>query len=250
MRPAIAVVGQLIEEPRAEVLRLPLHYTTAIERAGGWPFVVAYPLADGTQAAVEGLLARADGLLFSGGADFDMARLGRGPTHPAARPVPPRKQDFDFALARAALKAGLPTLGICYGMQLLGLASGGSLLQHLPDDRPGSQPHTDKACHGVTLEPGSALFALAGTSRLEGISHHHQALGSVGPGWRATAHDDEGLIEGIEHAHGFAIGVQWHPEVSAGPGHERLFAGLVAAARAHAARRTTAPAQDTATSIE
>lgn len=231
MRPAIAIVGQLVEEPRAEV-RLSLRYTAAIERAGGWPFVVPYPEADDVDAAVADLLRRADGLVFSGGADFDTSRLGLGPTHAAAHPVPTRKQDFDVALARAALAAGLPTLGICYGMQLLGLVGGGTLLQHLPEDRPGSQPHTDRVRHAVELAPGSTLHTLAGTSRLEVISHHHQALGSVGPGWRATAHDDEGLIEGIESAAGsFAMGVQWHPELSSEAGHARLFEGLVAAAR-------------------
>ena len=225
-RPAIAIVGQLVLEPRAQV-RLPLSYTAAIERAGGWPFVVAYPQPHEIEATVAQLLARADGLLFSGGADFDTQRLGLGPTHPAARPVPALKQDFDMALARAALSAGLPTLGICYGMQLLGLVGGGTLLQHLPDDRPGSQPHADRVRHPVQLQAGSRLHEVAGMSRLEGVSHHHQALGSVGPGWRATAHDDEGLIEGIEHAGGAALGVQWHPELGDGPGDARLFEGLV-----------------------
>jgi putative glutamine amidotransferase len=241
MRPLIAIVGQLVEEPRTEV-RLSLRYTAAIERAGGWPFVVAYPQGEDVATMAAELVARVDGLVFSGGADFDTRRLGLGPTHPAAHPVPPRKQDFDFALARTALAAGLPTLGICYGMQLLGLASGATLLQHLPDDRPGSQPHTDRVSHPVELVPGSALRALAGTPRLGVVSHHHQALGSVGPGWLASAHDDEGLIEGIERAAGFALGVQWHPELSGEPGHARIFEGLVAAARDRARSRAARPA--------
>ena len=248
MRPAIAIVGQYVEEPRTEV-RLSLRYTAAIEQAGGWPFVVAYPPEAAIERGVAELLARADGLLFSGGADFYTARLGLGPTHAAARPVPAPKQDFDFALAHAALAAGLPTLGICYGMQLLGLAGGGTLLQHLPDDRPGSQPHADKATHAVEIQPGSSLCVLTGTTRLGGVSHHHQALASVGARWRVSARDDEGLIEGIELTGGCAWGVQWHPELSEGPGHLRLFEGLVTAARRRAERRHDKPAQATITSI-
>lgn len=242
MRPLIAIVGQLVEEPRTEV-RLSLRYTAAIERAGGWPIVLSYPQGEDVDALAAELVARVDGLVFSGGADFDTSRLGLGPTHPAAHPVPTRKQDFDFALARSALATGLPTLGICYGMQLLGLAGGATLLQHLPDDRPGSQPHTDRVSHPVELVPGSALQALTGTSRLDVVSHHHQALGSVGPGWQVSAHDDEGLIEGIERATGFALGVQWHPELSDEPGHARIFEGLVAQARLHALRRSNPQAQ-------
>jgi len=236
MRPWIAIVGELVEGERTEV-RLSLRYTAAVERAGGRPFVVAYPLAEESEAAVEELLERADGLLVSGGDDFDMQRLGLGPTHPAAKPVPARKQDFDVLLARRALAAGLPTLGICYGMQLLGLVSGGGLHQHLPDDRPGRQPHSGGVHHPVELGERTKLRALAGVASLDVVSRHHQALSAVGPGWQASARDGEGLIEGIECARGFALGVQWHPELSVEPGHARLFEGLVTAARDHAGRR-------------
>lgn len=236
MRPWIAIVGELVEGERTEV-RLSLRYCAAVERAGGRPFVVAYPLAEEVEAAVEELLERADGLLFSGGDDFDTARLGLGPTHPAAKPVPTRKQDFDVRLARRALATGLPTLGICYGMQLLGLVGGGGLHQHLPDDRPGGQPHSGGVRHAVELGEHTKLRALAGVARLDVVSRHHQALAAVGPGWQASARDGEGLIEGIELeglecARDFALGVQWHPELSSEPGHARLFQGLVEAARA------------------
>lgn len=236
MRPWIAIVGELVEGERREV-RLSLRYTAAVERAGGRPFVVAYPQAEQAEEAVQDLLQRADGLLFSGGDDFDTARLGLGPTHAAAKPVPTAKQDFDVLLARRALAEGLPTLGICYGMQLLGLVGGGRLFQHLPDDRPGAQPHSGGVRHPVELAEGSKLRALAGVAHLDVVSRHHQALAGVGPDWRASARDGEGLIEGLECARGFALGVQWHPELSSEPGHARLFDGLVTAARAHAERR-------------
>jgi len=238
-RPWIAIVGELVvlehdQGTRTET-RLSQRYVAAVERAGGLPFVVPHGSLD-TQ---DELLERADGLLFSGGDDFDTARLGLGPTHPAAKPVPAPKQDFDLALARRALAAGLPVLGICYGMQLLALAEGGTLFQHLPDDRPGRRVHSGGVRHAVQLAGGSKLRALCGVATVEVISRHHQAIASVGPGWRVSGTDDEALIEALEHgAHPFALGVQWHPELSAeDPAHARLFAGLVAAARRRAEAR-------------
>jgi putative glutamine amidotransferase len=233
MRPWIAIVGELCEGERSEV-RLSLRYAAAVERAGGQPFVVPYTSA----AALEELVERADGLLFSGGDDFDTARLGLGPTHPAAKVVPSAKQDLDLALARRALARGLPVLGICYGMQLLALAGGGTLHQHLPEDRPGCQAHAGGAVHAVRALPGTKLRAVLGVSTLDVVSRHHQAVASLGPEWRVAGLDAEDLIEAAEHAaHPFALGVQWHPELSIEPAHARLFAELVAAARRRADTR-------------
>lgn len=237
MRPWIAIVGELVSEvvggERSET-RLSQRYVQAVERAGGAPFVVAY----GELGGQAELLERADGLVFSGGDDFDTARLGLGPTHPAAKPVPGLKQDFDLALARRALAAGLPTLGICYGMQLLALGTGGRLFQHLPDDRPGHASHSGGVRHAVRLAPASKLRALTGVARLEVISRHHQAVATVGPDWRVSGTDDEDLIEAIERVdHPFALGVQWHPELADDPPQARIFAGLVEAGRRRAEAR-------------
>ena len=238
MRPWIAIVGELVEAERSET-RLSQRYAEAIERAGGQPFLVLY----GSPEQVDELVERADGLLFSGGDDFDTARLGLGPTHAAAKPVPARKQDFDLALARRALAAGLPTLGICYGMQLLALAEGGSLFQHLPEDRPGAQPHSGGVCHEVRLLAHTKLRATAGVPACEVVSRHHQAVATLGPAWRVAGVDGEDLIEGIERSgHPFALGVQWHPELASDPSQLRLFSALVEAARQHArARLVTHP---------
>ena len=232
MRPWLAIVGELVTAERPEV-RLSLRYASALERAGGQPFVVPYT----TLEALDELVECADGLVFSGGDDFDTARLGLGPTHPSAKPVPSQKQDLDLALAKLALERGLPTLGICYGMQLLALSGGGTLLQHLPDDRPGSQPHAGGVTHAVRVLASTKLLATLGVPTLDVVSRHHQAVASVGAGWIVSGVDSEDLIEAIEHStHPFALGVQWHPELSTDLAQVRLFSELVEAARRRAAR--------------
>jgi putative glutamine amidotransferase len=242
-RPLIGIVGEIVEDPRAT--RLPLRYGEAVERAGGVPFAVLHLAGD---AYREALLAAVDGLVFAGGDDFETESLGLGPTHRSARPVPREKQEFDLALARGVLAAGVPVLGICYGMQCLGLSEGAGLLQHLPEDRPCSRTHSGGAVHGVQVEPGTKLAELLGSVALEVVSRHHQALGSLGPHWSVAARDDEGLIEACERAdHPFALGVQWHPELSPGSAaHEALFRGLVKAAQRRRAQRAGRGAREAA----
>ena len=216
-------------------VELAYRYADAVLRAGGIPVVIA-PV--GGPRDVARTVAELDGLLLSGGDDFDMVRLGLGPTHPAAQPVPPQKQDFDVLLARAALQQRTPVLGICYGMQLLALVEGGHLHQHLPEDRPGSREHSGSVRHAVALAPGSELARLTGVARLDVVSRHHQAVAAAGPRWSVSARDDEGLIEAIERPDlPFALGVQWHPELEPeGSPQDQLFRGLVSAAGMAAAR--------------
>ena len=193
----------------------------------------------GGPSDVKRVLAELDGLLLSGGDDFDMERLGLGPTHPAAQRTPGSKQDFDVLLARTALERKIPVLGVCYGMQLLALVEGATLYQHLPEDRPGKREHRGGAIHGVELSPASKLARVVGVEQLDVVSRHHQAVASVGTAWTVAARDDEGLIEAIERADlPFALGVQWHPELAPeGSPHDRLFRGLIGAAGVAAARR-------------
>lgn len=217
-------------------VELAYRYADAILKAGGVPVVLA-PV--GGPSDVRRMLDELDGLLLSGGDDFDMARLGLGTTHPQAVPVPGQKQDFDVLLARAALERGMPTLGICYGMQLLALVEGGTLHQHLPEDRPNTREHRGGVLHPVILAAASKLARLAGVERLDVVSRHHQAVAAVGSGWTVSGRDDEGLIEAIERQDlPFAIGVQWHPELAPeGTANDRIFRGLVGAAGVAAARR-------------
>ncbi len=233
-RPLIAINGELTSGETPGVA-LKNRYADAVLKAGGIPLVIA-PV--GGPADVRRLLQRVDGLLLSGGDDFDTERLGLGPTHPAAKPVPSAKQDFDFELVRAALELQLPVLGICYGMQLLALVEGGALHQHLPEERPGGAPHSGGVVHSVALEPRSRLEALLEVPALDVVSRHHQAVRAVGGPWRVAGRDPEGLIEAIERTdHPFAFGVQWHPELSAEGGpNDRLFRALVFAAGVRSAR--------------
>ncbi len=238
-RPLIGINGLLVHANEAK-LELANRYANAVLKAGGVPLAIP-PV--GGPSDVERLVAHLDGLVLSGGDDFDTQRLGLGPTHPEAKPVPPEKQDFDFLLAREGLDSGLPVLGICYGMQLLGLAGGGRIFQHLPADRPGKQSH-QKTVHSVRIAERTRLAGVIRESDVAVVSRHHQALAHVEPPWSVCAVDEEGLIEGIERADlPFAIGVQWHPELAdEGSPHDRLLRGLVSAAAMYRNRRTLSAA--------
>ena len=238
-RPLIAIAPYFLEGD-VPALKLANRYADSILKCGGLPMVLA-PV--GGPVDLGRLLDRVDGLVLSGGDDFDTERLGLGPTHEAATPTPAVKQDWDFELARAAIERNLPTLGICYGMQVLGLAAGETtFLQHLPEDRPGTQNHSGNVEHAVRIAEGSKLAALVGVGELNVISQHHQALGSVTAPWTVVARDEEGLVEAIEHdENSFCFGVQWHPEKSPeGSLNQRLFRGLVDAAGMAAQRRRIA----------
>ena len=236
--PLIAINGLALTEPRPG-LRLDDRYAEAVLKAGGVPFAIP-PV--GGPADLDRMLDRIDGLLLTGGDDFDTELLGQGPTHASAVVTPRAKQDFDLLLARKALDRGIPVLGICYGMQCLGIADGAQLLQHIPDDRPGAQDHTNGVVHDVAVQPDSRLARLVATRTLPVVSRHHQALAHAPQGWSIAARDAEGLLEAIEHpTYPFAFGVQWHPELSPeGDPNARLFTGLVSAAGLESSKRAAA----------
>lgn len=213
---------------------LPHAYVDTVYRAGGVP-VLLPPLPDGAAEALDGV----DALVVAGGADVDPATYGAQPRESTDEPRRDRDA-WEQALVTAALAQAKPVLGVCRGAQVLNVALGGTLHQHLPDvvGHEGHRPAL--ARHGrvhVAVDPGSVLAGVLG-SVVDVPCYHHQSMDRLGPGLRATAWADDGTVEGIElEGHDHVLGVQWHPELDAVD--LRLFQSVVAAA---ARRREAGPA--------
>ena len=193
---------------------LPLSYSRAIHGAGG--MMALLPPDRVAEEEPDELLSRIDALVLGGGADIDPEDRGIE-RHPETVGTNPDRDRFEVALALRALERGIPLLGVCRGMQVLNIACGGTLDQHIPD-RLGHEIHRPVpgswAEHEVRIEPGSLAAEVAGTDRLVVKSHHHQGVDRVADTLTATAWatDDES-VEAIESGDGsFALGVLWHPE--------------------------------------
>lgn len=196
--------------PRAYVNQ---DYVRAVESAGGIP-VLLPPLAE--PSAVRELLGHLDGVLFTGGPDLD-PKTYRARAHPKTVRAPAAKETFDWALAERCAGGTRPVLGICYGLQLLNVVRGGSLVQHIPAGLPGALPHQSEkgplARHSVSVASGSRLARLLGRRSAVVNSSHHQAVRRTGRGFRVAAVAPDGVIEALEDPkHPFLVAVQWHPE--------------------------------------
>jgi putative glutamine amidotransferase len=215
-------------------------YTTYIEslRRAGAAAVLIPPQPENATALLETL----DGLLLAGGDDCDPAVYGEA-RHESVEPMDPRRQDNDVTLAKLARERGIPTLGICLGVQVMNVAAGGTLIQDIASSMETDIDHasepSDRHRHDVRLESGTHLAGILGAEHLNVNSSHHQAIKSLGHGLRVTAHAPDGIIEGIEDpSHPFYVGVQWHPEdMPAEASAETLFGAFVEAARNHAERK-------------
>jgi putative glutamine amidotransferase len=227
-RPEDVVARPQGEPPKLEVALATL-YPEAIERAGGIPVIV--PLL--RPEAIAALLDRVDGICLPGGPDMQPSAYGEEP-HPQLGPTEPRVDAVELALVRAADRRNLPILGICRGMQLLNVARGGTLHQHLPDvvgdTLQHRQPeHGSVTTHRVETAPHSRLRATLGGPRLEVNSFHHQAVRTLGDDLTATAWAEDGTIEAVEEpGDRLVLGVQWHAEGLLA--HDPLFELLIAAA--------------------
>jgi len=231
--PIIGVSSDIRRAPRwGEGVFAGLRYTQAVARAGGVPLVIP-PTDD--RAALAAALARLDGLVLIGGLDI-APRLYGQKRHPRTRPADRRRQAGDRLLVELALAGDIPLLGICMGCQWINVAAGGDLIQDIPSQVGTAVRHAPRETfHPARVAPGSRLAAVLGRTELEVNSSHHQAIGRLAPGLRATAWAPDGVVEAAEGAgERFLLAVQWHPErLSDRPEHRALFEALVRAAGGH-----------------
>lgn len=226
-----------------EAALLPTNYLDAVRRAGGMALLLAPDPA--LTADPDEALDLLDGLMLAGGADIDPGVYG-AERHAETVETYPERDAFELALTRRALERELPFLGICRGMQLLNVAAGGTLRQHLPEEF-GHHEHRkaigtfDGADHDVELSPGSLAERAAGEARHATKSHHHQGVGRVGDGLVVSGWSSfDELPEAIElPGRDFVLGVQWHPEADE---RSRLIGAFVEQAQAHRAARDAAQA--------
>lgn len=238
-RPVIGVTSYVEPVDRGDWVAqpstvLPHNYVEHIERAGAIA-VVLPPRLDAEDALVAGLLARLDGVVIAGGADVEPSRYAAVPDSRLQSPRPDRDV-FELTVARVTGVTRQPLLGICRGMQVMAVAAGGELEQHVPD-RVGHEGHSPApgvyASHHVTTVAGTRLASILGTDVLDVPTYHHQAV-RTHPGYAASAWHEDGTLEAMEDtAYPFRLAVQWHPEAG---GDGRLFDALVQACSASARR--------------
>lgn len=214
------------------------NYPAALAACGALPLVIPLDLPEDI---LHDIFQRLDGLCLPGGADVDPAHYGEA-RHPDLGQVDAARDAAELALARWALAADRPTLGICRGIQLLNVAAGGSLHQHIPAQLPEAGRHDYKPAesawahptHRVRVQSGSRLAQILGAVEVDTNSFHHQALNRVADSFQAVAWAEDGIVEGIEDAsRRFVLGVQWHPEgmFNSNLFARRVFQAFVAAAQ-------------------
>ena len=213
-------------------MAVPANYVRALHRAGGQEAILLPEALDAGEARDR--LARFDGVLLIGGADVDPSFYGED-RHPEVYGVNRQADEFEIALARAAVEAGKPMLAICRGIQVLNVALGGALDQHITGREglvghgiPGVAPEM----HDVRLEAGSRVAKAMGLEATSVSSSHHQALARLGDDLRPVGWTADGIVEAVELERGWVVGVEWHPERTAAqdPSQQGLFDALVAQA--------------------
>ncbi len=207
------------------------NYTDAIAAAGGLPVALPH---DPELAA--DMLDRLDALVVTGGAfDVSPALYGATDIHPTVT-LKDRRTAAELALVQGALARDMPVLGICGGQQLLAVALGGTLIQHIPDAIKGALEHEqpnprNEPGHSVAITPGSLLHRIVGRGTMQVNSAHHQAVATPGPHATINAVAPDGVVEGVEDPrYRFCLGLQWHPEFLIDPGDTKIFDAFIAAA--------------------
>lgn len=219
---------------------LPGEYVDAVRRAGGVPLLV--PPGEPELSCLLGTL---DGLMLAGGGDIDPTRYN-GNGHESIYMLDPERDATELALARRVIGRGQPTLAICRGAQVVNVALGGTLIEHLPDEVGETIQHRlpprNPASHAVDVEPSSRLAGILQSGQIVSASWHHQALRDVADGLTVVARASDGTIEAAEMTmHPWLIAVQWHPELTAAddPVQQRLFDAFVAACQEGRKSRAT-----------
>lgn len=247
-RPLIGVTTQTLHAIEGIPAELPIswvmnqRYVHAVMAAGGVPVLV--PLLAEDPATLREIYDRIDGILVPGGVDIDPSYY-RTPRHEKLGRLDPARDTSELVIARWAVKEGKPLLGLCRGLQVLNVALGGSLWQDIGEERPDSIKHDffptagwsrDHRGHVVEVRADSRLGDAVGSGVVPVNSMHHQGIRELGSRLGATAVAPDGLIEGVEAEEGFAVGVQWHPEMFEGgeAGVGRLFEAFIDAARGRA----------------
>ena len=235
MRPFIVVAGQSVpagdvKSWRDDSVALPATYLRALHRASGQEGILGPQRMDPDEIAA--VLDRFDGLLLIGGGDIDPKHYGEDPM-PECYGIDTEADLFEMQLVRAAIHRGMPVLAICRGFQVLNVAMGGTLDQHITGREglvghgiPGVRPEL----HEVRLEPGTWTSKAMGTEQAAVSSSHHQAVATVGEGLVVSGRAPDGIVEAMEHPDGsWVVAVQWHPERRAeeDPAHQGLFDALV-----------------------
>lgn len=241
MKPIIGIGSDVHAIPgKREEAFAYLTYVESLKRAGAVPVVIP-PQPENAAEIIDGL----DGILLAGGYDCDPTVYGEDP-HQTVEPMDARRQSNDLSLAKLARERGIPTFGICLGLQVMNIAAGGTLIQDIDtavetEIIHASEPE-DRARHDVMIEQGTRLAQIVGVRELDVNSSHHQAIKEVGEGLRVTAHAPDGIVEGVEDPrHPFYIGVQWHPEDMKGePSAVALFGAFIEAAKKHHAGKQAA----------
>jgi putative glutamine amidotransferase len=207
------------------------NYADAIAAGGGLPMALPHHAG-----LADSYLDRIDALVVTGGAfDVDPALYGAADTH-ATVILKPGRSAAEHTLLQGALARDMPILGICGGQQLLAVALGGTLIQHIPDSLPHAMDHEQKnprhePGHDISIAPGTLLHRIVGTLTMQVNTSHHQAVRTAGPATVINARAPDDVIEGIEAPERrFCLGVQWHPEFLIDPGDARIFSALIEAA--------------------
>jgi putative glutamine amidotransferase len=237
-RPRIGIAMRI--ELETDRFYLSRHYSEAVEAAGGAPVHISLiPQSEYIASTMDHL----DGVLLPGSdSDVDPLRYGREP-HPALGSVHPMKDETDFLVLDVLEKRNTPLLAICFGMQILNVHRGGTLIQDIASQLPNAIKHDqgiprDRRSHSVRLLEGSLLSVLANSTNAPVNSHHHQAIETVGRDLVSTAWTSDGLVEALEDPRQdrFVVGVQWHPEYGWRDDDfsQALFSRFVSEARQHA----------------